>query len=274
MKMKFEDYQKLHGCSPLEKTEQSGTFTTDASGEMRVVKRYPSEFDRLKEELAYSYINHFNLLRVPKLVFSGEDFVVMDFLESMESPSLEESIEGISKMYVATLDDSRPKGYFPRVDLTKDKLHRRLEYLPLEVEKRGIKDRDLFEKSERFVNERYIVPEHSCLVHGDLKSPHIIKTLEGVFFIDLALVSLANPWYDLAFLYMEKRDKEGLLGAISNKAFEFLGRDFSVSEGDIRDFLHSAIFYRSLYDMGFAARHRKDKTLRRTIRDLLDTIEH
>mgnify|MGYP001586760709 FL=1 len=272
--MKFEDYQKLHNCSPLEKTEQSWTFTTNISGERRVVKRYPSEFNKLREELAYSYINSFNLLRVPELISSGENFVVMDFLESIGYSPLEESIEGISKMYVTTLNDSKPKGYFPRIDLTKDKLYRRLEYLPLEIEKRGIIDKDLFEKSERFVNERYITPEHYCLVHGDLKSPHIIKTISGVFFIDLALVSVANPWYDLAFLYMEKRDKEVLLDTISNKAFDFLGRDFSVSEGDIRDLLHSAIFYRSLYDMGFAARHRTDKTLRRTIKDLSEIIKH
>ena len=95
-----------------------------------------------------------------------------------------------------------------------------------------------------------------------------------MFFIDLALVSVANPWYDLAFLYMERRNKERLLETISNKSFEFLGRDFSVSEEDIRNLLHSAIFYRSLYDVGFAARHRADKTLRRTIKDLSEIIKH
>jgi len=272
--MKFKDYQKLYDCSSLEKTEQSWTFITNVNGERKIVKRYPSEFDRLKEELAYSYINYFNFLRVPKLIFSGEDFIVMDFLESIESPSLEESIKGISKMYITTLNDSKPKGYFPRIDLTKDKLYRRLEYLPLEIEKRSIADKDLFERSERFVNERYIVPEHYCLVHGDLKSPHTIKTINGLFFIDLALVSVANPWYDLAFLYMERKDKEGLLGTISTKSFEFLGKDFSVSKGDIRNLLHSAIFYRSLYDVGFATRHRTDKTLRRTIKDLSEIIKH
>jgi len=272
--MKFEDYQRLYKLSPLEKTEQSWTFLVEEDGKRRVVKNYPSEFDRLREELAYSYIKQFNLLRVPEFVSSGEDFVVMDFLESTESPSLEESIEEISKMYVTTLNNSKPKGYFSRIDLTKDKLHRRLEYLPLEVEKRGIKDNDLFEKSEIFVSERYVVPEHYCLVHGDLKSPHIIKTNNGIFFIDLALVSVANPWYDLSFLYMERRDKRNLLDTISNQAFEFLGRDFAVSEEDIRCLLHSAIFYRSLYDVGFAARHRTDKTLRRTIKDLYEIIKH
>ena len=272
--MRFEDYQKLHICHLLEKTEQSWTFVVEVNGERRVVKRYPAEFDKLKEELAHSYINFFDLLNVPKLISNGEDFVEMELLESIEAPSLEETIRGISGMYIKSLNDSKPKGYFPRIDLTKDKLYRRLEYLPLEIEKRGIIDKDLFEKSERFVNERYITPEHYCLVHGDLKSPHIIKTISGVFFIDLALVSVANPWYDLAFLYMEKRDKEVSLDTISNKAFDFLGRDFSVSEGDIRDLLHSAIFYRSLYDMGFAARHRTDKTLRRTIKDLSEIIKH
>jgi len=94
-----------------------------------------------------------------------------------------------------------------------------------------------------------------------------------LFFIDLALVSIANPWYDLAFLYMEKKDKKGVLEELSDRSFEFLGSDFSVSKEDIRNFLHSAIFYRSLYDLGFAARHRTDKTLKRTIKDLSDILE-
>jgi len=54
--------------------------------------------------------------------------------------------------------------------------------------------------------------------------------------------------------------------------FEFFGRDFSVNKKDIEIFLKSAIFYRSLYDLGFAARHRTDKTLKRTIKDLSDVF--
>src|SRR3989338_2626368 len=271
--MKFKDYQKLHNCYPSERTEQSWTFVVEVNGKKRVVKRYPAEFDRLREELAYSYIKFFDLLNVPKLISNGEDFVEMELLESIEPPSLQEIIRGISGMYIKSLNDSKPKGYFPRINLTKDKLYRRLEYLPAELERRGISDNSLFEKSRDFVDKRYVVPENYCLVHGDLKSPHIIKSRDGLFFIDLALVSVANPWYDLAFLYMEKRDKEWLLDTISNKAFEFLGRDFYISEGDIRDLLHSAIVYRSLYDVGFAARHRTDKTLKRTIKDLSDILE-
>lgn len=271
--MKFESYQRVHKLSSLEKTEQSWTFLVEEDEERRVLKKYPSEFDKLREELAYSYINHFDLLRVPELTFSGKDFVVMDFLESIGPSSLEESIEEISQMYVTTLNDPKPKEYFPEIDLTKDKLHRRLEYLPLEVERRGIKDKNLFKKSKKFVNDKYISPENSCLVHGDLKSPHIIKTSNGLFFIDLALISVANPWYDLAFLYMERRDRR-LLDIISDKSFECLGKDFSVGRKEIKNFLHSAIFYRSLYDIGFAARHRSEKTLKRTINDLTEIMKH
>ena len=112
------------------------------------------------------------------------------------------------------------------------------------------------------------------IIHGDLKSPHIIKTKRGIFFIDLALVSVANPWYDLAFLYMERKNKEGVLDTICDKSFEFLGRDFSVNREDIRNFLQSAIFYRCLYDVGFAARHRTEKNLRRTIKNLSKIVEH
>ena len=271
--MKFKDYQKLHNCYPLERTEQSWTFVVEVNGEKRVVKRYPAEFDRLREELAYSYFKFFDLLNVPKLISNGEDFVEMELLESIEPPSLQEIIRGISGMYIKSLNDSKPKGYFPRINLTKDKLYRRLEYLPAELERRGIADNSLFEKSRSFVDETYVVPEHYCLVHGDLKSPHIIKSRDGLFFIDLALVSVANPWYDLAFLYMEKKDKKGVLQQLSNKSFEFLGKDFSINKKDIKIILKSAIFYRSLYDVGFAARHRTDKTLKRTIKDLSDILD-
>jgi len=270
--MKFEDYQKLHNCVPLEKSEQSWTFIVKVGEEKRVVKKYPTEFDRLREELAYSYINSFGLLNIPKLISGGEDFVEIELLESIRAPSLEEVVSGISDMYVVSLNDSKPKGYFPGIDLTRIKLLRRLEYIPIELEKRGVIDKDLFEKSEHFVHERYVVPEHYCLVHGDLKSPHIIKTEKGVFFIDLALVSVANPWYDLTFLYMERKNKEGALDSLCDKSFEFLGRDFSVSREDIRDFLRSAIFYRTLYDVIFAARHRTNKTLARTLLDLKEIL--
>ncbi len=271
--MKFEDYKKLHNLFPLEKTEQSWTFTVEAKEERRVVKRYSSEFDKLREELAYSYVRTFGLLKIPEIFFSGKDFIEMELLEAIEPPSLEEIIRGISEMYIKLMNDSKPKGYFPRTDLTKNKLLARLEYLPVKLERRGIVDKNLFEKSEDFVDERYVIPEHYCLVHGDLKSPHIIKSRNGLFFIDLALVSVANPWYDLAFLYMEKKDKRGVLEELSSRSFEFLGRDFSINKKDIEIFLQSAIFYRSLYDVGFAARHRTDKTLKRTIRDLSDILE-
>ena len=158
--MKFEDYQRLHNCSPLEKTEQSWTFTVDLNGEKRVVKRYPTEFDRLREELAYGYIKSFDLLKIPELISGGEDFVDMEFLDSIGSPSLEEAIEGVSGMYIGSLNNSKSRGYFPRIDLTKSKLLRRLEYIPVELDRRGVKDKNLFKKSESFVNEEYIIPKH------------------------------------------------------------------------------------------------------------------
>ncbi len=272
--MKFEDYQRLHNCIPLGKTEQNRTFVVNVNGERRVVKRYPAEFDRLREELAYAYINSFGLLNVPKLISSGEDFIEMELLESFGTLSIDKIIRGVFGMYIKTINDSKPKRYFPRIDLTKSKLLRRLEYIPTELEKRGMIDKNLFERSEHFINERYIAPEHFCLVHGDLKSPNIIETEKGAFFIDLALISVANPWYDLAFLYMKRRNKKNFLNELGDKSFEFLGRDFSVSKENIRDFLQSAIFYRCLYDVVFAARHKADKILKRTICDLSEIMEH
>lgn len=191
--MNFEEYQRLHKLSPLEKTEQSWTFVIEENGKRRVVKRYPSEFDRLREELSYSYINHFNLLRVPELFFRGEDFVVMDFLESIGSPSLEESIGGISKLYVTTLNDSKLKAYFPRIDLSKERIMHRLEYLPEELKKRSQVDSQLIGLSKKFVESGYLASPHQCLVHGDLKSPHIIKTEKGVFFFRFGSCKYCKP---------------------------------------------------------------------------------
>lgn len=270
--MKFEDYARLYNCNSLQKTEQSWAFTATRDGTKRVVKTYPTKFDQCREELSYAYINSRNLLNILKLNMVEEDFIEMDFLESIGSPSNLESIQGIANMYQATKNNSHPKGYFPKIDLSKDKLFKRLEYIPKELEKRGFSDSDLIKKSEHFVNNFYDPSPHQCLVHGDLKSVHIIKTTKGISFIDLALVSIANPWYDLAFLYMEKNPKEGFLNILENDTFTVLGNDFNINRKEVNHYLMSAIFYRSLYDVGFAARHRNDKPLIRIIKNLKDLL--
>ena len=272
--MNFEDYLSTTNCKILGRTEQSQTFTSVRDGEKRFVKKYSSNFDRVKEELAYTYIGSRNLLNIPKLTMVGEDFIEMEFLYSATIPKNREIIEGILKMYTETLNDSKPKGYFSNIDLSKNKLFRRLEYIPIELEKRGFMGLDLLEKSENFINNNYRMPDHYCLVHGDLKSPHVVKTERGVFFIDLALVSIANPWYDLAFLYMERKDKGFALDELCRDSFDVLGKNLGVNREDIKGYLQSAIFYRSLYNVIFALRHRPKKTLQRTIKELIEIATH
>jgi len=273
MKMNFEEYRTRFQCEPLAQTEQSWAFTVTKDGEKRVVKMYPSTFDRCREELAYAYLNAKGLLRIPKLYFVGEDFIEIQFLEKEGDLTIKEIIAGIAKMYRETHRDSHPKGYFPKLDLSKDKLFYRLEYIPKELEKRGVLDTGLISMSRRFVESEYQPSQNQCLVHGDLKSPHIIKTKDGTFYIDLALLSVASPWYDLAFSFMEHRDRRELLPVLSSAAFELIGSDLGATQNEVTEYLKSAIFYRSLYDVGFAARHRSDKPLARTIKDLKEILE-
>ena len=269
--MKFEDYKKSHLCSLLHQTEQSQTFTINVNGEKRVIKKYPNEFDRLKEELAYRYVKSFDLLKVPELISNGEDFVEMEFLDSIGTPSIEEVIKDISNMYLGS-DGLEAEEYFPRIDLSKDKIYKRLLYIPNELEKRGFLEKGLVNSIERFTNEYYSYSESGCLVHGDLKMPHIIKTKKGIFFIDLALTSIANPWYDLAFLYMEKRERDRFRQLVDS-SFNIISREFKVNKNETEVFLTSSIFYRSLYDVIFASRHRSDKVLARTIKDLKEILK-
>ena len=51
-------------------------------------------------------------------------------------------------------------------------------------------------------------------------------------------------------------------------AYEIFGRTLGLSLEETRKKLLSGIVYRSVYDIGFAARHRSDKSLARTINDL------
>lgn len=273
--MNFETYCSIHSCVPLEKTEQSWTFTTTKDQKTIVVKKYPYIFDKLREELAYAYISAKDLLKIPKILGGGEDFMEMELIESTSSPTIKEIVEGISEMYTQSLNDSKPKQYFPKLDLTVSKIIHRLDYIPLELEKRGFLEKELIDQSHIFLERRYVYPQDYCLVHRDLKSPHTIKNDKGLYFIDLALVSVANPWYDLALLYMERKGKqEGLLEELISSSFENFGTNFSVTKQEIEQLLISSIFYRQIYDVGFAARHRKENTLIRTIKDLKETLQH
>ena len=97
-----------------------------------------------------------------------------------------------------------------KVDLSKEKLFYRLNYLKDEIQNKQI-DIKLIDRCEKFVEDKYREDINECIIHGDLKSPHIIPTLNGIKFIDFALARTTNPLYDLSFLCMEEqRDKDGI----------------------------------------------------------------
>lgn len=158
-------------------------------------------------------------------------------------------------------------------NLSKEKLYKRLDYIPQELKKRDYPPNQLVEKCNGFIEDKYNQSPHECLVHGDLKLPHLIESKEGLYYIDLALVSVASPWYDLAFLYMEQKDKKGKLDEISRTSWEVLGIDIRLTEEKIKNYLRSSIFYRCLYNVAFACRHRTDKTLKRTLYELEEILQ-
>ncbi len=267
--MDFERYVKRFHCVPLQRTEQSSTFLVFKNNKKRVVKK-PINLSELEKELnAYRFLRLNPLLRVPEITEAGIDYIELEFLESLSKPSDLEIIQGISNLYLSSrkLDLS----LFPELDLSKDKLTYRLNYVKRELVARRFFSSELFSLSENFICEKYDSSSERCLVHGDLKSLHAITTSSGLYFIDLALMSRASPWYDLAFLYMEKRNKD--LGKLSKDVFNVLGENFGISVNQVKDRLKSAIFYRSLYNVGFSARHRNDIVLQRTLSELEEIIK-
>lgn len=271
--MKFEEYQQKFKCEPLAETEQSLSFLVNRKQNKRVVKKYKSLTDKCREELAYLYLADLKVINIPELTLVGDDFIETEFLPCIDQATTLEIISEISRLYIKTNEETSIERYFPRVDLSKSKLIHRLSYLPSELEKRGFLDQNLLTSSEQFVDAGYINPGHKCLVHGDLKSPHIIKNKQKIYFIDLALVSIANPWYDLAFLYMEQQDKNNFFDELKDISLKYLGESFNSSDQEIQHYLKSAIFYRSLYNLLFATRHRPDKTLDRTLKELKQILD-
>ncbi len=109
------------------------------------------------------------------------------------------------------------------------------------------------------------------MVHGDLKPIHAIITKEGLKFIDFALYGIANPWYDLAFLHMtEQEDKEKKFSELIDLSSGFS----NLSNREKVEILQSNIFNRTLYNFGYALRHRPDKSLERIIKELTHIMEY
>jgi hypothetical protein len=267
----FENYLRSHNCTPLTQTEQSKTFLVEYPNIKRVCKKFPSQREKEVEENAYKFVKKTNLLKVPSITCVGEDFLEIEFLNKLREPEIREIVEGVSRLYLFTINNQSGLN-FPVRDLSKNKLISRISYLDQEFEKRKIRENNLLSKFVKFIEGKYNPSPHKCVIHGDLKSPHVIPSKEDVFYIDLGLMSIASPWYDLAFLYMEKSNKDGFLEKLIKISHKTFGEEFGVEEQEIKDFLISGIFYRCLYNLGFALRHRPIKTVERTIKELNEII--
>jgi thiamine kinase-like enzyme len=264
--MKFEEYPNKARLKPYYKTEQSTILLTNKG---TLIKHYFNEKDMENEILFYNLLKFRDLIKAPSLYTRGQDFIEIEFLKKEREYNLTEILNEISKLYIGTKDNNN---LFPKVDLSKEKLFHRLNYLRDEIQNKQV-DIKLIDKCEKFVKERYHEDTNECIIHGDLKLPHIIPTSDGIKFIDFALARTTNPLYDLSFLCMEEqKDKNGTFEKIVNAAHSNLSSTYKYNKGDIFNSLKSAMFYRTLYLFGFALRHRSQKSIDRIIKELEDII--
>lgn len=267
----FEDYRATFALVPLHTSEQSETFIVHGSDGKRVCKHYHTPLERAREEVAWRFINSQRLLEIPELLGVGSDYLELEFVERCGECTIEEIIRGVSQLYTAC-STCKPDIFFPTIDLSQAKMLHRLSYVAVEMEKRGVRDPELLKTVEQFVKCDYTPSPHRTLVHGDLKSPHVIPTHNGIKFIDLELVSVASPWYDLAFLVLTHHEKVQAIDRVANAADATLGGHFQLELKEIRHFLKSATAYRAFYNLGFALRHRTERTIKRTISELRDVL--
>jgi thiamine kinase-like enzyme len=264
--MKFEEYPNKAKLQPYHNTEQSEIFLTNKG---TLIKHYFSRKDIENELLFYNLLKSRDLIKTSNLYAIGEDFIEIELLKKEKEYNTNEVLNEISKLYLRTINDNN---LFPKVDLSKEKLFYRLKYLRDEIQNKPI-DVKLIDRCEKFVEDKYYKDDNECIIHGDLKLPHIIPTLNGIKFIDFALARTTNPLYDLSFLCMEEqKDKKGIFKKIVNDAYFNLSGTYNYNKDEIANSIKSAMFYRTLYLFGFALRHRPQKSIDRIIKELEDII--
>jgi hypothetical protein len=264
--MKFEEYLKKVNCSPFSKTEQSELFLTETG---RICKHYFEIKDKSNELYFYNFFNKKDLLKTPEIYLSGSDFIEIEYLKNEGSPNLIKIIETMSSMYLKTWGINSSMN---EIDLSKEKLLHRIDYLGGEIKKRKVNP-EILKKSKTFVEKGYAEFDKRCVIHGDLKSSHVFQTKEGIKFIDFALSGISNPWYDLSFICMEEQeDKKRVFNEVLNASYFYFGDFLKLKKEEISTYLQSAIFYRELYFLGFALRHRPQKSLDRTIKELNEVL--
>lgn len=265
--MKFEDYQKRNELIEVCKTEQSEVFL---NGNNRICKHYFNKSDQINEFFFYNFFGKENLINIPRLFLKGEDFIEIELLDRQEKINLSRTVDDISCLYKRT---KNVRLHCLKVDLSKEKLLYRIGYLKEEIKKRRI-DSGILENAKSFVIKEYSYCPEDCVVHGDLKSPHIFQDLDKTKFVDFALTGIANPWYDLSFLCMEEQeDKESVFDQVVDFSFFNLRDYFELNQTKTKGYLLSSMFYRTLYLFGFALRHRPQKSLDRIVKELNDIMD-
>ncbi|MBS3073495.1 phosphotransferase, partial [Candidatus Pacearchaeota archaeon] len=225
--MEFKDYKNKINCTPFYQTEQSEIFITEKG---TVCKYYFNIKDKTNEIYFNHFFNKECLLKTPEIYLIGDNFIEMEFLKKEEPFNIEKTIEEISKLYKKTWNKILS---IKPIDLSKEKLSYRLNYLKEEIKKRNIDPKILCE-SKKFINKQYIFSDKNCVIHGDLKSAHIIFTNSGIKFIDLALAGISNPWYDLSFLCMEEqKDKKKIFKETRDLSYSHFGHELGLNKNKI-----------------------------------------
>ncbi|PJE81699.1 hypothetical protein COU58_01095 [Candidatus Pacearchaeota archaeon CG10_big_fil_rev_8_21_14_0_10_32_42] len=249
----------------LEQFYQTGQSTIYETPAGTLIKVFNTQKDFQNELCAYKFLTKKGILNTPRIISVGDGQLEIEFLEKIRESTTREIVESIVPLY-----SEKETNVFRDYDLTKEKLKHRLGYLGEEIEKRNVSP-DILRRASEFVDGKYQETPSRVLVHGDLKPIHAIPTREGIKFIDFALFGKANPFYDIAFLHMaEQKDKEGTFRELINLSSPF--SDLSKAEREA--LLQSNIFNRTLYNLGFALRHRPDKSLERVVKELNHIMEY
>jgi len=260
--MEFTDYRRINELQEICRTEHSEIFLTE---DKKICKYYFDGEDRKNECFFYDFFNENDLMKTPRLFYVGEDFIEMELLKEESKPDLREIVREVSNLYKKTREVKLP---ISRIDLSKERLFSLIDSIKEETEKKGIDSR-ILSNVRSFVQNRYSYPKEECVVHGDLKYSNIFNTKGGIKFIDFALSKIANPIYDLAFLCMEEPNKFEEV----EDSCQIFEEEFGLNKAKIKDYLNSAIFYRTFYLFSIALKNRPQKFLNELVLGLNNAIE-
>lgn len=264
--MKFDEYDP--DALPEISIKTSRSEVSIDKRNKRTTKRYLLPIQRLKEELAYRFVDEFNLLRTPKLLEVGDNYIVIEYLEG-QNANIDEAIREIASFHYKSAKDNIPKDAFEITDVSKERLIKIIEGIEDPIRERQLLD-DVF----CFIDNCYKNSDFQCLVHGDLLVRHSIKHENELFFIDLELMAQANPFYDISLLFLESKDKNGLFNKLLKSYHECIETTFGgnhetspFSLEESAEYLHSSIFFRVISTLSYYL-HHKPQSIEKIFRDL------